>query len=366
MEKDSVLEAIYSSALKPEQWLETLEIINRYLDSSHIFIAERSSISESPISFVESGFESGHFETYQQHFFTVDLWSHALIPKKHNEFHASHNVVDDKVFEQSEIYQDFARPAGVRNGIGCILTDNFSGIHAEIGVMRDASRGRYNDTDVHRANSLIPHINSALKLSREYRRINAQATALSSILDQSRDAFALFTLEGKILYHNALWEQWLAKTRIAKTVNNSLYWQIPNLQNQFHKALNQYKNSDGQLVNYFIQDAGKLLNLQMKPTRHEFSSAVGHHSIAAALVTIISCGNGTGPDTTAMKMMYRMTQAEAEVVALLCQGITTEEISHFRGSSIGTIRQQIKSCLHKTESSNQTVMITKLLRLISY
>jgi len=366
MEKDSVLEAIYSSALKPNQWLETLEIINKYLESSHIFIAERSSISESPISFVESGFERGHFESYQQHFFAVDLWSHALIHKKHNEFHASHKVVDDRLFEQSEIYQDFARPAGIRNGIGCLFTDHSSGIHAEIGVMRDASRGRYSDVDVNRANSLIPHINNALELSKEYRRINVQVSELSAILDHSRDALALFTLEGKILYHNAPWEQWLAKTRIAKSSNKSLYWHTPSLQNQFIQTLNKYKNGDSQSVNFFIQDAGKLLNLQIKPTRHEFVSAIGHHSIEAALVSIISCGNENGPDLTAMKMMYRMTQAEAEVAALLCKGQNAEEIAHYRGSSIGTIRQQIKSCLHKTASSNQTMMMTKLFRLIYY
>lgn len=55
----------------------------------------------------------------------------------------------------------------------------------------------------------------------------------------------------------------------------------------------------------------------------------------------------------ALKEIFLLTDAEREILACLAQGMSSEQISRQRSSSVGTVRQQIKSLLAKLGASSQ-------------
>lgn len=57
---------------------------------------------------------------------------------------------------------------------------------------------------------------------------------------------------------------------------------------------------------------------------------------------------------------HGLTKSEAEIVALISQGLTNKEISSCRNRSIATINSQVKAILSKTHSRNRTELVRKM------
>ncbi|MCH8532098.1 MAG: alpha/beta fold hydrolase [Saccharospirillum sp.] len=60
----------------------------------------------------------------------------------------------------------------------------------------------------------------------------------------------------------------------------------------------------------------------------------------------------------ALESLFHLTRSEREVLSLLAQGQTTEQIAQNRASAIGTVRQQIKTLLQKLGTSTQVQAAT--------
>lgn len=61
--------------------------------------------------------------------------------------------------------------------------------------------------------------------------------------------------------------------------------------------------------------------------------------------------------TALVKTAFNLTGAEADIIKLIVEGQTTEQISQTRGSTIQTVRSQIKSLYSKTSTNNQSEFI---------
>lgn len=59
-----------------------------------------------------------------------------------------------------------------------------------------------------------------------------------------------------------------------------------------------------------------------------------------------------------MEELYGLSPSERDILACLAQGMSTEDIAHHRQRALGTVRQQIKSVLHKLGASSQVQAAT--------
>lgn len=90
--------------------------------------------------------------------------------------------------------------------------------------------------------------------------------------------------------------------------------------------------------------------------------ASGPLALARALLTI--CATDPTPASDAMlREVYGLTAAEAAVAVLLADGYDLGEIAARRGTALGTVRNQVKALLGKTESRRQTELVIKVKRL---
>lgn len=145
VDQNDIVKQIHSTIEKPELWRDILVRLSNVLGSSHAFIASRSSVDHSPSRFVAHGFESGHFETYQDHFYKVDMWTQGLAQHDANQFHPSDLVCNDKSCVHSEIYVDFAKPAAIRYSIGCLLATPDSQLITELAFMSGQDSDYYSN-----------------------------------------------------------------------------------------------------------------------------------------------------------------------------------------------------------------------------
>lgn len=364
MRYEELLDCLYDSATDSEKWQEMLEYLNVYLSSTHIFIAERNSLFESPITFVEKGFENQHFERYQEHFYQVDVWSQGLLEKALNTFHPSHAVYDDKQFLRSEIYNDFARPVDIRHSMGCLIQDPSTGLHTEIGIMRNDHFGQYSTTTVRAANRVVPHIVRALTFAREISSVRSTNLNLTNLIEHTETSQAIISRRGEILHSNAHWDEMLSAVSVIRQNGRHLRISDPALRDTIFCQLNQPEShSQPYPSDYYHPYNGSLLRINVKPTRYQFTSAIGQHSVPAYLLTVQYPRSEAEVDQAALIRMYSLTPAEACVVKELCRGLTTHQIAEKRQTSVDTARKQIKSCLSKTGTSHQAALVAKVLTI---
>jgi DNA-binding CsgD family transcriptional regulator len=59
----------------------------------------------------------------------------------------------------------------------------------------------------------------------------------------------------------------------------------------------------------------------------------------------------------AMRELYGLTEAETQLVELLCQGSTLDEAAGVRGVTMNTARSQLKQVFAKTHTSRQSELV---------
>ncbi|RZI95373.1 MAG: helix-turn-helix transcriptional regulator [Rubrivivax sp.] len=74
------------------------------------------------------------------------------------------------------------------------------------------------------------------------------------------------------------------------------------------------------------------------------------------------------PSITAdtVRQLFGLSKREAEVAAALCSGRTLDELAAERGTSINTVRTQLKSVFNKTGTSRQADLVSLLLASPAY
>lgn len=85
---------------------------------------------------------------------------------------------------------------------------------------------------------------------------------------------------------------------------------------------------------------------------------------AAAIVLIDALDTPLAPTARLLRQVFGLTGAEAEIAAAVSSGRELDDISHTRGVSLGTLRNQLKTIYAKTGTRRQTELVALLLRYV--
>jgi DNA-binding CsgD family transcriptional regulator len=87
-------------------------------------------------------------------------------------------------------------------------------------------------------------------------------------------------------------------------------------------------------------------------------------SAAGEAVSVAFIGNpDTGPVTTTevLEQLYSLTRAEAELVRMLSEGRSLEQVAAARGVTMNTVRSQLKQVFSKTDTKRQGELVRLVL-----
>lgn len=364
MQYEDLVHQIYNTLDEPQTWGEVLANVCRYLDSTHIFIAARSGIDQQPFAFVEHGFGTEYFSTYQKYFYQIDIWTKALANYSPNEMHASHVVTDDNQFTKSEIYNDFASPVNVRHGMGGLLTDKNSAMVAEVGIMRGREYAVYDEMTLARANSLLRHIQQTLSVAQKIQSLSENSYNFQRMLDVAEEAIFIVENSGRLLQKNSAAERYLERYFFLKvTALHQFIFTDKRAQSQFESQRLELmlQTRVEHEFGFIVRDTDTHFRVQLQPWMHSIITPLGPQKVAAVMLSIKPIKSEIRLNSADLIYMFGFTQAEADVCVNLCKGQGLLEIAGARGVSVGTIRQQVKMCLHKTHTHSQAELVSKLL-----
>lgn len=105
-------------------------------------------------------------------------------------------------------------------------------------------------------------------------------------------------------------------------------------------------------------------DVTLKPCPIQKISPWGNTQETAISVEFIAAKSLRDIESNTLAEYFNLTLSEGEIFSAICRGLYVDEIASLRSSAPSTVRQQIKSCLQKTESRSQTELVSKILRLL--
>lgn len=372
IEQSDIIQMIYGTIESPDTWQAVLDKISRRTHSTHAFMAARSDIGEQPIGFYEQGFEDGHFERYQEHFYQVDVWTQGLGNNRYNQFHASHDVCDDKAFLNTEIYNDFAKPVDIRHSIGCLLAPPSENIITELAFMRGTKQEHYDRSTIETVNTFLPHIQQSLSLAQKLQGAQQEKIKVHQVFNGLNEALIVCRDLDHIEFYNSAAEQLLTTTKLFKpNRKNQLLFQNPAFQKKYtqaaHACLNSLHGIQQSITpsfqqQFYCSDQATRYRVQLKPWLHKRMTPWGETAIPGVVISVEACALSRYIAAEEVRELYPLTRSEADICSRLLNGMTIGAIADVRNAELSTVRQQVKSCLAKTHSNSQQDMINKILR----
>ena len=369
---DDLIYWIYQASHSPEMWPDILAALKQHLGSSHAFMMLRDGVSGMPAAFHESGFDDGHFEKYQAYYFDKDPWTAGLSQYRYGQFHASHKVCDDRQFITSEIYNDFARPAGFRHSIGYLNVTNTNNNMLEVAFMREEKRGVYDDPLVASATRLVRHIDRSLKLSMS---LEAQSTLLSQQSTTIMDALqqpVLLLCKGKMIYSNPYFAE--NRHQFSFLFASHAEREKMHVRSDFIQSVEYIAASGHQEAQWPVRNPKVTLTIGHIP--YQEMTAWGKETKLMTMVKLqpknrsqnqnknqIVASNSTKHGRLSREWLESygaLSGAEVDVLWLLCQGKSVNDIAQQRRTSVGTARQQVKSIMAKTGHASQLSLVSDI------
>jgi DNA-binding CsgD family transcriptional regulator len=303
-------------------------------------------------------------KAYGEHFVRHDLWAQVATPERGNRALLMHDLVTPRIWERSEIYNDFVRPES--DFFWCLgaampMSDGQIGM---LGVLRDRGDKPFVPSEGSELDAVLPHLTRGLQLTHRLRGLQFDLAHARSALDRIAFGLVICDADGKVRHANRIAEEILsADDGIALGADQILQIADEGGQQQLTQVISAAARRATNGGALRIARTGRApLKLLVAPLPEAQHAALG--GAGGALVLIDDPERGAAPALDALKTLFGLTAAEARLARRLAQGdLTAPEIAAEFALSPQTIRTQIKSLHRKMEVSHQAEISAIVSRL---
>ncbi|WP_265561652.1 helix-turn-helix transcriptional regulator [Sphingomicrobium arenosum] len=311
-------------------------------------------------SLVAANYEADHLTRYFGEFAEKDIWLAAEMPYAGIERSIrSSDLVDQSVYQRSEIYNDFFRPTGLEVFHSLSLSANNRDGAGAWALHRARGRGDRDFTiedreDIERIGGALRHV---MKVRSRLVRERSGQKAFSLVSDRTRIGGVLLGPGGGLVQANRLGEDMLhigdvirlARGRVVAS-DEVADWFAGALRGIFSTATPHASSSHA-------HDArGRRIALTLSPV----PTFMG---MRAMLFLSMPVELGEGHDA-ALVDAFGLTRSEAQVMRLLANGGTAQGIAVRRGTSLQTVRVQLRHAMGKMGCTRQSEAIALAKRFL--
>ncbi len=274
--------------------------------------------------------------------------------------------LDDRDKVPRLIYELFTRLTELFHfgGVNCFNNEHW---HAGIGLHRTRKEGKFEPEILELLENLVPHFQRALRIQKEFTRLQIRQQTLQSELDRHIIGLILLDELGKPLYINPMAKRILERHGAIDLRSNGLRAYIKHEDEQLHQAIMRATATSpgtiyqGQSMGLSHPDHHKPLALLVVPSAANQSaewSSMSHSQVAVYL---------TDPEEPvpiahdALMDIYGLSEREAKVAVAIANGREVSEIADMHHVSVQTVRSHLKSIFSKTGVNRQVDLIRLLL-----
>lgn len=358
----NLIQKVYQAVLSPDDIHELINDVRHYIDAPYgAFQIENIDTHQLGDSYLIN-YDDSAISQYTDHYITKDPWT--LLRLANNDlstfFSPSHKHLSDKVYTNTEFYQDWGRHNGVRHAIGCSF-DIGSQYMLKISFQRHDDQSQFSDEIENFLNLLQPHL--------------ARFVQLSSIFQQHHNNDITHMLHGlsrpvwivnnklEILFNNQPAQNWMSTGSHLTSRNSQLITAHPNqqilLQRQIDLITQLPHNprlwnesfTDRNYEQITLGHPNQVENFWLTPIPN-----CQDPSQSVALVT----GRKPLPNVEILQRVHGLSHRKAQLSLLLMQGFSIQESAQHLNISTNTVRNNLASCFRQLNVNNQVELVQHL------
>lgn len=362
-EFDGLIRLLYQSIVEPVPWTAWLERLRALLGANYVTLMLRPPQADRRWLVVFSGEARPDIvPSYETFFYATDPFMN-LPP---NRMVMVGEMLDEQVWLNSTIYQEFLRPLDVRHYMGADLHSG-ADVLCRFRVSRSAQSEPFGERERAICNLLLPHLERAVQARSSRDNVDAERRVYAGTLE--RLAVGALTLDRKaqvLNINHAAHEILAARDGIGlvqRRLQATKAAESRELTALIEQAIagSQHEGHDVAGAMSITRPSGrsKLGILVRTVPLSEWSESPVR---AAAFVVLRDPETRFNASQSMLKRLYGLTPAESGLTAKLLDGLSVEEAAEALQISRHTARSQLRGIFAKTGVTRQTELMRKLLR----
>jgi DNA-binding CsgD family transcriptional regulator len=359
---DELILRIHASVLDPRSWLQTVGEIRNLIGADRAVLHNPTAAGD--YWRYQHGLDSGELEAYSANWAAQDLWVDGAFKRgkmRTGCVQADDDLVERNRFLGSPFFNEFLRTYDMDRMMCVCLQEPLP--HAPsalvtMAFMRVCSEPGFSQQQVELLRRVTPHLVVAVSNFQRSRALALKSRALSSAADSVNAPLFGVDRRGKLVFANAAGDAELRSARWLRLVNSELVAgkgtraapPIRTLLQQLQRGVS------GALL---LKDArsAEVAILTTAPVHDAAPSSADSPIIGFAWVI-----RSAPARKSVLAQLFALTPAEEQLIGFLGQGLSLSEIAARRGSSIHTVRSQIKTIFRKTGQRTQAQLATLAVR----
>jgi DNA-binding CsgD family transcriptional regulator len=356
---------IYEAALEPPRWQEFVQALSDAFGGAPVgFALQLPGFPLSGVVYASKGFGEEYLERFVPHAMRGLPWERGRRHDFVGRFGLASEVIDDEQLRASDFYREWMAPQGLgpHAPIGHTVALEQGRPLAGLAIFATRSTGPFGALHLALGDELVPHLALGYRLLSQMRRYEALADAI----DRFPTGVVLLDARGHVLNASRS-----ALDIFEEADGLSLVDGIPCASDAGSEAALRHAIDDaiaGATASSAAPNA--VLSVTRRSAKHPYPTLVaplrprsGEPTLADAVVVlyVADLDSGKVRRREALRKLYGLTEAEAHLVVLLCQGRSLEQAADERGVKMNTARSQLKQVFAKTRTSRQSELVRLVL-----
>ena len=291
-------------------------------------------------------------------------WALAYVRNFVGRFGIASEVLADSAIADTDYYHDFMKPLGLApcGPMGHTIAMEEGRPSAVIALFKREGERPWRPRDCALGDLLVPHLARAYELRQRAQQESALAEALDRLptgvmlLDarghvvlRNRSADRILELEDGLMLHEGM-------PRAVRSADNAVLQQMIRQVVEAHGA---GRPSEGNVMALTRPSGRRAFPLMISSLLTAGPGHALHDALAVLYITDVE--GKLLQRGEPLRKLYALTQAEVELVELLCDGWSLEEAAAHRGVTMNTARSQLKQIFFKTGTSRQSELVRLVL-----
>jgi DNA-binding CsgD family transcriptional regulator len=302
---------------------------------------------------------------YSEHYASVNVIAQGIERLYPNDLITySHHIISDTEFEKCEYYNDYLKPNGMYYAYG-MKVDLGLEAPAFLSSVRSKTRGPFGDPEGLVFETLLPHLQRAMKLHLQFSQLRTNAGGFESALNAFDVAVFGLDARGKVVLLNLAAKQ-ISQAGDGISLRHGKLCAPVTKQNTRLQSLIFGVLSAG--IGFDFPHGGALLlsrRLNASALRVTVTpvpcTLSGHTGRLAALVFIADPDRKPLSRSDTLKTLFALSPTECRIADLLTAGCDVTACAEMLLLTVSTTRFHLKSIFRKTATRRQTDLIRLVL-----
>jgi len=368
METDPILLEIiaqmYSAVVDPAMWADALKKLTEAFGCEHAVLVSRPLVDGA----APFGSAFGLSDADQKHFlnpYAMRLWQPLDAQMASGRPVSQQEFITDGQYEQSEFYNEIARPVGTFHAMHVKYTGGDAPF--QLAICRTKAAGSFDVKELQAMAFVLPHLASAFGLHRQLHFHKSEGQDVIALMNRLDHGAIIVDESASVIFMNDEGHS-LLKLHDGLELEGAAL-RAPGgagevLRRGIEAACANYSAPTRRLIVLRRHHPSPLL-ISIMPLSPPMSRSLGKRGGRGAIF-IKELGKRKTADLSILVSALGLSVRESEIANFLATGFTTEEIGKKLGLRVSTVRFYLKQIYQKVGVNSQTSLATLINELSWY